>query len=196
MSVLSRLKVPCFRAGGVPTISDQDYRLTVSGMVEKEAAYTLQDVMAWPKSSVDARLTSVSGFSVRARWEGVVWRDFLTIAGADKGATHVNFISIGGGYGTTLSLEDLNHPRVLLVYAVEGEPLEREYGGPLRMVIPHLWGYKSAKWLGIMEFGRNMRGGYWEERGYSQDGRIEAGRTFDLNTGQLRPIGDGEVTDF
>ena len=71
---------------------------------------------------------------------------------------------MGGGYSTTVSLSDLDHPKVLLVYGLEGEALERAYGGPLRMVIPQLYGYQSAKWLSRIEIVDSMRGGYWEDR--------------------------------
>jgi DMSO/TMAO reductase YedYZ molybdopterin-dependent catalytic subunit len=65
------------------------------------------------------------------------------------------------------------------------------------MVIPHLYGYKSAKWLGTIEFCDSMRGGYWEDRGYSRSGIIEQGHTLDMNTGgQSVYISGGEVLDF
>jgi len=145
---------------------------------------------------VNARLTSVSGWSVRAVWQGVVWKDFLAQVQLKPEANHAAFISLGGGYETSLALKDLDHPRVLLCYAVEGEPLEPEYGGPLRMIVPHRYGYKSAKWLGRIEFIPGRRGGYWEDRGYTRDGLIEPGQTLDVNTGQRRPVAGGEVLDF
>jgi DMSO/TMAO reductase YedYZ molybdopterin-dependent catalytic subunit len=103
---------------------------------------------------------------------------------------------MGGGYSTTVSLSDLDHPKVLLVYGVEGEALERAYGGPLRMVIPQLYGYQSAKWLSRIEIVDSMRGGYWEDRGYSRSGIIEAGTTLDVNMGVRKPITGGEVVDL
>ena len=196
MSVLTQLKVPCFKAGGMATVANEDYRLVVSGLVEMDQEYSLKDIKSWPKSSVSARLTSVSGFSVRALWEGVLWKDFTQIASPRSKARYAQFLSIGSGYSTTVSLVDLNHPRVLLVYAVEGEVLEREYGGPLRMVIPHLYGYKSAKWLGSIRFVESMEGGYWEDRGYSREAVIEPGTTRDMNTGITRPVRGGEITEF
>jgi DMSO/TMAO reductase YedYZ molybdopterin-dependent catalytic subunit len=93
-------------------------------------------------------------------------------------------------------LKDLENPRVLLAYEVNGEPIELEYGGPLRMVIPNLWGYKSCKWLGRIDFMSHMEGGYWEDRGYTRSGIIEPGSTLDMNTKTRRPITGGEVTEF
>jgi DMSO/TMAO reductase YedYZ molybdopterin-dependent catalytic subunit len=196
MSILSRLKTPKFSAGGVPEVDESNFRLRVEGLVHPVLSVTLEEIKQWPKSAVSARLTSVSGFSVRATWEGVLCRDFVGLVHLLPGASHATFTSLGGGYSTTVSLSDLDHPRVLLVYGVEGEPLERAYGGPLRMVIPHLYGYKSAKWLSRIEMVDSMRGGYWEDRGYSRSGIIEAGTTLDVNTGVRKPISGGEVVDF
>ncbi|MEW5914650.1 MAG: molybdopterin-dependent oxidoreductase [Thermodesulfobacteriota bacterium] len=196
MSVLSRLGLPMFRAGGPPQVSDQDWRLSVDGLVAAPLSLTLAHIAALPQSEVSARLTSVSGFSVRALWQGVLWRDFLAAIKPQAQASHATFTSQGGGYQTTLSLETLDHPRVVLVTGVEGEPLEREYGGPLRMVIPHRWGYKSAKWLAGVTLGQGMQGGYWEDRGYTREGIIEPGYTLDVNTRTRRQIKGGEVTEF
>jgi len=196
MSVLSRLRPPVFKEGGMPEIDTAKYKLHVKGLVKEERSFTWQEIMDLPATKVDARLTSVSGWSVRATWEGVLWREFLRILRPENEASHATFSGSGGGYETTVSLVDLDHPRVLLVYGVEGEPLEREYGGPLRMVIPNLYGYKSCKWLETITLTDTMKGGYWEDRGYTQSGIIEPGFTLDVNTGTRRPISGGEVTEF
>ena len=196
MSLLTDLGMPVFRTGGVPEVADADWRLGVDGMVASPRVFTLDDLAACNQSQVDARLTSVSGFSVRALWRGVLWRDFLPLLDVLPSASHATFTSMGGGYTTTVSLTDLDHPRVMLVIAVGGQPLERDYGGPLRMFIPHLWGYKSAKWLGGITLGDAMLGGYWEDRGYPRQAPIEPGVTLDINTRTRRQIKGGEVTEF
>lgn len=197
MSVLARLGLPAFKAGGVPTVPDEQWRLEVAGLSDAPAVHTLADVAAWPQGQANARLTSVSGFSVRALWQGVAWADFLSVAAPRAQATHVTFFSHGGVYQTNVSLRDLARPHTMLCTAVDGEPLERLYGGPLRMVVPCLYGYKSAKWLVKIVFEDRARGGYWEDRGYSRSGIIEPGDTLDINTRQVRPIaGGGEVTEF
>ncbi len=196
MTLLTRLEVPVFSAGGMPELPDGSWRLDVGGLVERPQSFGLAQMRHMPQSEVDARLTSVSGFSVRARWQGVLWRDFWQRLEPLPAASHATFISYGGGYTTCVALSDLDHPRVLLCLAVDGEPLEREYGGPLRMMIPPLYGYKSAKWLARVELTDAMAGGYWEDRGYSRSGIIEPGHTMDLNTRTRRPIAGGEVTEF
>ena len=196
MSLLKDLGVPIFKAGGMPVIDLHTYILSVGGMVKKEQHFSWQEILAMPKNRVNCRLTSVSGWSVRADWEGIRWSDFLNQIFVDSKANHARFTSIGGGYRTTVDMEDLGNPRVLLAYGVNGGPIEPEYGGPLRIVIPNLWGYKSCKWLGKIEFIDQVEGGYWEDRGYTRSGIIEPGFTLDLNTKTQRPIKGGEVVEF
>jgi DMSO/TMAO reductase YedYZ molybdopterin-dependent catalytic subunit len=196
MSLLKDLRVPVFKVGGMPVIDLSTYVLQVGGLLKEERRFSWREILAMPKSRVDCRLTSVSGWSVRADWEGIKWSDFLKEVEPLSGAEHVRFTSVGGGYTTAVSSKDLEKPRVLLAYSVNGDPIEPEYGGPLRMVIPNLWGYKSCKWLWKIEFIDQMEGGYWEDRGYTRSGVIEPGTTLDINTRNQKPIKGGEVTEF
>ncbi len=196
MTVLKDLDTPVFAAEGVPPeASEPGWRLRVDGLVEHEAALGLDELRELGEVTVSSRVTSVSGFSVRADWNGVLWRTFIEAHPPLAGAEQVVFRSIAG-YDSNAALDQLDHPRVMLAWSVGGEPLEPEYGGPLRMVIPHLWGYKSCKWLARITFTDRVRPGYWESRGYSVSGEIEPGTTRDVNTGERRRIRGGEVTEF
>jgi DMSO/TMAO reductase YedYZ molybdopterin-dependent catalytic subunit len=196
MSILKDLDVPIFKAGGMPAIDLKNYVLLVGGLVKEKRSFSWKDILAMPKSRVNSRLTSVSGWSVRADWEGIRWDDFVRQISFDPEANYVRFSTVGGSYTTVVSIKDLKNPRVLLAYGVNGDWIEPEYGGPLRMVIPNLWGYKSCKWLGEIDFIDQMEGGYWEDRGYTRSGIIEPGFTFDINTKTRRPIKGGEITEF
>jgi len=196
MSVLKDLGVPIFKAGGMPAIDLSTFVLSVGGLIKEKRLFSWQDILTMPKSKVNSRLTSVSGWSVRADWEGIKWDDFLRQLSLDPEGNYVRFSTVGGSYTTVVGLKDLENPRVLLAYGVNGGWIEPEYGGPLRMVIPNLWGYKSCKWLGVINFIDQMGGGYWEDRGYTRSGIIEPGFTFDINTKTRRPIPGGEVTEF
>jgi len=196
MSILNDLGVPIFKAGGMPTIDLVTYVLSAGGMVKEKRLFSWQDILAMPKSRVNCRLTSVSGWSVRADWEGIKWNDFLQEISVHAGANDVRFSTVGRSYTTVVSAIDLENPRALLVYGVNGDRIEPDYGGPLRMVIPNLWGYKSCKWLGEIDFIDQMEGGYWEDRGYTRSGIIEPGLTLDINTKTRRPIKGGEITEF
>jgi DMSO/TMAO reductase YedYZ molybdopterin-dependent catalytic subunit len=195
MGILSDLRMPVFTAGGMQEIDPATHKLKVGGLAG-EIEFSLGEIKSWPMTTADARLTSVSGFSVRAKWQGAAWREFMQHVEPKPEASHATFTSAGGGYQTTVSLADLDHPRVLLCYAVADLPLEPTYGGPLRMFIPHLWGYKSAKWLAAIEFTDRMHGGYWEDRGYPREAPIQPGTTLDINTRERRKITGGEVTEF
>lgn len=195
MTVLKRLGTPVFYSEGMPKVDSTSYQLTVDGLVQEVRVFTLDIVKAMPKSVVDARLTSVSGWSVRAKWEGVLFSDFLKEIATREGASHATFTSLGN-YQSTVAISNLIHPHVLLVYAVEGEELETEYGGPLRMIIPQLWGYKSVKGLARITFTDRMLGGYWEDRGYPRDAEIKPRKILDINTKTKRVIKSGEVTEF
>lgn len=195
MSMLTRLKTPVFDAEGVTHSEEKTFLLNIRGLVENERNFSLEEIKKMPFTRLDARLTSVSGWSVRTNWDGVLWQDFQQNIALLPGADFATFSSIGG-YSTTVPLSDLKD-RVMLVYAIDGEHLERQYGGPLRLLVPHLWGYKSCKWLSEIAFGETDIGGYWEDRGYTRSGRIEAGTTLDINTRVKRTIkGGGEVTEF
>jgi len=196
MSILKDLDVPIFKAGGMPAIDLTNYVLLVGGLVKEKRSFSWKDILAMPKSRVNSRLTSVSGWSVRADWEGIKWGDFVRQIAFDPEANCVRFSTVGGSYRTVVSIKDLENPRVLLAYGVNGDWIEPEYGGPLRMVIPNLWGYKSCKWLGEIDFIDQMEGGYWEDRGYTRSGIIEPGFAFDINTKTRRPIKGGEITEF
>src|SRR4030042_2285263 len=188
MSILKDLGVPVFKAGGMPMIDLKTYRLSVGGLVEEVRHLLWEEILRLPKSVINCRLASGSGGSVRADWEGIRWEDFLEEVSLDQGADHVRFPSVGGGYTTVVRCKDLENPRVLLALGVNGEPIETEYGEPLRMVIPNFWGYKSCKWLERIDFIGQMEGGYWEDRGYDRSGAIEPGVTLDMNTRTKRSI--------
>jgi DMSO/TMAO reductase YedYZ molybdopterin-dependent catalytic subunit len=195
MTLMKKLNVPVFYAEGIPKYDLDKWTVRVEGLVETPHIYTFAQVLGWQQSTVDARLTSVSGWSVRLPWQGTLWRDFLPIAKPLPTATHVTFVSMGG-YESNCPLAKLDHPRVLLCHSIDGERLEREYGAPLRMIVPNLWGYKSVKGLARIIFVSHEEGGFWEDRGYTRNAEIEPGITLDINTGKRRPIQGGEVIEF
>jgi DMSO/TMAO reductase YedYZ molybdopterin-dependent catalytic subunit len=195
MSKLQEMQTPIFAAEGVLDVTTDDFRLIVGGLIDTPKIFTWNEFCRLPSSRINARLTSVSGWSVRVNWDGIAWSDFLANVSLQSSATHVTFTSYGD-YDTTVSLKDLENPRVVLAWGVDGEPLEPEYGGPLRIVIPNLWGYKSCKWIAKIDFVEGMQGGYWEDRGYTRSGIIEPGETFDVNTKTWRHIKGGEVLEF
>lgn len=196
MSVLKQMKTPVFAAEGILRLDRGAFRLAVTGLADGDRAFSLAELKAnFPSSTVNTRLTSVSGWSVRADWDGILWQDFITAIKPSSSARYA-FLASAGDYTTCILLSDLGASQAMLVWGVGGEALEDEYGGPLRMIVPNLWGYKSCKWLTKIAFTDKYVTGYWELRGYTHRGDIEPGETFDVNSQKYRPIKGGEVTEF
>ena len=118
--------------------------------------------MALPKSIADARLTSVTRWSVCGEWGGVRLGDLLADAGIKPEATHVQFLSYRKIYSTCIPLDVALQERTLLAYEFDGEPLDADYGGPVRAFCPYLWGYKSAKSVVAVTLEDRSIPGYWE----------------------------------
>ena len=198
MSRLKALRTPIFWAEGHPgKLNRESWVIEVSGLCANPKTFTWQELIALPKSIADARLTSVTRFSVRGRWGGVKVADLLDAVQADSGSRYVRFWSYRMIYDTTIPIGVALRERTLLAYEFDGEPLEEDYGGPVRGFCPYLWGYKSAKSVVKVELMDHYLSGFWEQKGYPDDALIEAGKVRDMNQGgRPRPIPDGEVIRF
>ena len=191
-------KWPIFDAEKANEIDAEKYRLQIDGLVEEPFEMSLEEIKALPRAVKNLRLTSVSGWSVRADWEGVVFSDVLAKIKRKPGAAFANFHSKGGKdkYTSCVAMKDLTLPNTMLVYGANGRALRHEEGAPVRMLIPHLWGYKGVKWLVRIEFTDKTVEGYWETRGYPNEAPIQPGSIFDVNSRQKRQISGGEITEF
>jgi DMSO/TMAO reductase YedYZ molybdopterin-dependent catalytic subunit len=197
MSRLKDLRTPIFWAEGHPGPLDREkWEIKVDGLCKKPGTLTWPDLRSMPKTIVDARLTSVTRFSVRGLWGGVRITDIMDTCDMDPAVKYVRFWSYKQIYDTTIPVEIARKEKMLLAYEFDGEYLEEDYGGPVRVFCPYLWGYKSAKSAVKVEFTDKYVSGYWEVRGYSDEAHIEAGRIRDLNSGRTRSIPDGEVLRF
>ncbi|MBN1487570.1 MAG: molybdopterin-dependent oxidoreductase [Anaerolineae bacterium] len=197
MSKLKELNTPIFWAEGHPGELDAaTWQVEVTGLVKEPRTFSYADLLALPKTVVNARLTSVTRWSVFGAWGGVHFRDLLDVVGVDPKAAYVEFFSYRKIYTTAIPLEVALRERTLLAYEFEGEPLEEDYGGPVRNFCPYLWGYKSAKSVVRVQLLDRPSRGYWEVRGYPDAAQILAGRMLDINTRRWRQIPDGEVIKF
>jgi len=198
VSRLKELRTPVFWAEGHPgNLNREDWVVEVSSLCTKPRTFTWQELIALPKSIADARLTSVTRFSVRGRWGGVKVADLLNAVQADPAAKYVRFWSFRMIYDTSIPMEVALRERTLLAYKFDGEYLEEDYGGPVRGFSPYLWGYKSAKSVVKVELMDRYISGFWEQRGYPDEALITAGKVRDMNLdGRLRPIPKGEVIRF
>ena len=115
----------------------------------------------------------------------------------DTSCRFVRFWSVGEIYDTSIPLDIAQLPKSLLAWEFDRELLTEDYGGPLRAFIPYLWGYKSAKSVVKIELMEYYAPGFWEMRGYTDSGEIEAGPCRDINDeGRIKMIPAGEVVEF
>jgi len=198
MSRLKELKTPVFWVEGHPGKLDREgWKIEVIGLCSNPVIFSWQELSTLPKDVADARLTSVTRFSVRGRWGGVALSRILELVKPDKAVQSVRFWSWKNIYDTSIPIEVALRERMLLAYEFDGELLEEDYGGPVRIFCPYLWGYKSAKSVVKIELMDHYVSGFWEKRGYTDDGLITAGKVRDMNEGgRVRPIPDGEVINF
>jgi DMSO/TMAO reductase YedYZ molybdopterin-dependent catalytic subunit len=198
MSRLKELRTPVFWAEGHPGKLDREgWKIEVGGLCKRPTTFSWQELCAMPKRVADARLTSVTRFSVRGRWGGVKLADIMGLVGAEPHVGYVRFWSIREVYDTAIPIAVALKERMLLAYEFDGDYLEEDYGGPVRIFCPYLWGYKSAKSVVRIELSDHYVPGFWEQRGYTDEAYIEAGKVRDMNEGgRVRPIPAGEVIKF
>jgi DMSO/TMAO reductase YedYZ molybdopterin-dependent catalytic subunit len=197
VSKLKDMGAPIMWAEGHPgELQAKGWEVDVDGLVDNPATLTYEAIRALPKTVVDARLTSVSGFTIGGAWSGVRLDDIFSVVRPQPKASHVQFVSYRKIYTTSIPLEVARRGRTLLAYAFEGEPLEADYGGPVRIFCPYLWGYKSAKSVIAINLVDRSIPGFWETRGYPESAQIKPRRIYDVNSGRWRRIPGGEVTGF
>ncbi len=198
MSRLKELRTPVFWAEGHPgKLNREEWVIEVNGLCANPRAFTWKELIALPKSIADARLTSVTRFSVRGKWGGLKISDLLNAVQSAPQIQFVRFWSYRMIYDTSIPIKVALGERSLLAYEFDGEFLDEDYGGPVRAFCPYLWGYKSAKSVVKIELMDRYVSGFWEQRGYPDDALITAGKVRDMNQGgRLRPIPNGEVIRF
>ncbi len=161
---------PVLTYGGTPRIDVAKWRLRLFGAVEEEKEFTWEEFLALPKVTVNSDVHCVTAWSkLDNQWEGVAFKELVRRVRLTPDANAV-MAHCYGGYATNILLEDLMRDDVLLAYRHNGQELPPEHGGPLRLVVPHLYFWKSAKWLRGVEFLDRDRPGFWEMYGYHMRG--------------------------
>jgi DMSO/TMAO reductase YedYZ molybdopterin-dependent catalytic subunit len=154
----------------VPNRSTANYRLTVSGLVDRPGTLTLDDLRRPPQTSLTRDFQCVTGWRVaKVAWSGVALPDLLDAVGVRADARAVRFTSFDGTYTESLTLAQARRRDVLVATRMLGGPVTREHGGPVRLYVAPMYGYKSLKWLGGIELTDSVHRGYWEQRGYDVD---------------------------
>jgi DMSO/TMAO reductase YedYZ molybdopterin-dependent catalytic subunit len=161
---------PVLHAGSVMYVDKTEWKLSFSGLVSPLSTLDYAALLALPPTNQICDIHCVTGWSqLDTRWRGVKLVDLLKDFSADPKAQHV-VVHATGGWTTNLPLEELIRDDVLLAYEYEGRPISAEHGGPVRLVVPRLYFWKSAKWIRGIEFTERERLGYWERLGYHRLG--------------------------
>lgn len=161
---------PVLDLGVQPQVPIEEWKLTVDGLVENPITWSWEDFRAQPQVQEVSDIHCVTAWSrYDNHWEGVPTRHLLGLVQPKPEARHVLFQSYDG-YTTNVRLEVFADDDVLLAYSWEGKPLTREHGGPVRVVIPKWYFWKSPKWVRHIRFVAEDRPGFWEVRGYHNEG--------------------------
>ena len=161
-----------YSALGEPEIRAEDWRLKVHGLVERPAVMTLAEVEKMPQTQLTRDFQCVTKWSIKdVEWEGVRLIEIGKLVGVKPEARWVVF-RCADGYATPVPLEDAMSDEALIALRMNGVPIPRPQGYPARPFIPHLYGWKSAKWLVEIEFAPSYADGYWEKFGYHERGNI------------------------
>lgn len=161
---------PVLDLGRQPLLDRRDWSLTVGGQVERRLNWGWADLARQRMVRMASDIHCVTGWSTYDnRWTGVSTRQIMDLVRPTERARFVILKSFDG-YGTYVTIEDFFQPDALLATHWNGVPLTREHGAPVRLVMPHLYFWKSAKWLRHIWFTDQPAPGYWEARGYHYRG--------------------------
>ncbi|OCJ10252.1 molybdopterin-binding protein [Rhizobium sp. AC44/96] len=157
---------PVLDLGQQPTVSVDSWRLEVRGLVETPLDLNWTAFQELDQSTRVSDIHCVTTWSrYDNQWQGVSTRDLLDLAMPKANASHVMLTSYDG-YTTNLPLADFAAEDAILATSWEGQPLSRDHGGPMRLVVPHLYFWKSAKWLRRIDLLAADAAGFWEQNGY------------------------------
>jgi len=161
---------PVLDLGVQPNILLDKWQLSVGGLVAKPMKFDWNDFLNLPQTESVSDIHCVTAWSrYDNRWAGVLVRDLLSLVKPHADARHVVLQSYDG-YATNVTLEHFSAPDAILAHRWEGAPITREHGGPVRLILPRWYLWKSAKWIKHISFLDRDAPGYWEVRGYHNEG--------------------------
>jgi DMSO/TMAO reductase YedYZ molybdopterin-dependent catalytic subunit len=163
-------RFPVLHVGDVPTYAPGEWNLTVNGLVDKPFTLSFEELTALPSVTLTTDIHCVTKWSkFDTVWRGVKLKDLLDMAGVQPDATHV-MGHAEYGYTANLPMEDALRDESMVVWEYEGEAIEPIHGGPVRLLVPNLYFWKSPKWLRGIELMNADKPGFWERNGYHMYG--------------------------
>jgi len=159
--------------GSLPSRSTADWRLDVGGLVGAPYSVGYDELLAMPAVELTKDFQCVTGWRVPdVKWKGVRLADVLDRARPQPGATALRFESFDGAYTESLTLDQARRSDVIVAYQLDGKPISSAHGGPVRLYVAPMYGYKSLKWLQRISLVEKVQPGYWENNGYDVDAWI------------------------
>ncbi len=173
--------------GEYPVISESQYQLEVTGLVDRPMTFSFADLQSMPMTHMVKAFQCVTGWRVpNVEWQGVRLSHILELVGVQPTAVAVSFESYDGADTESLTLEQAHLPDVIVAYQMLGESITVDHGGPVRLYVAPMFGYKSLKWLSAIRVVDQVEPGYWEQNGYPTNGWLDG------STGPTNP--DPELT--
>ena len=161
---------PVLTAEATPRLSTDTWTFTVEGLAEQKVSWTWAEMMALPRSEFMGDIHCVTTWSkLGVRFSGVSVDTLLEAARPQPSASYVLATS-HTGYTTNLPLDDVTGGKAWVVWEYDGQPLARDHGGPARLLVPHLYFWKSAKWVRGLDLREHDAPGFWENYGYHMYG--------------------------
>lgn len=154
----------------MPAFDPETWRLDVGGLVERKVSLTYERLRALPRAEQVSSFHCVTGWTVQnVHWAGVRLVDVFDLVRPRPDTGALEFVSDEQPYVDYLTMQEALLPDVMLAYEMDGKPLPREHGAPLRLIVPEMYGYKNVKWLGAINLVPHSANGYWEQLGYDRD---------------------------
>jgi DMSO/TMAO reductase YedYZ molybdopterin-dependent catalytic subunit len=161
---------PVLSAGPAPRVAVEDWTFTLKVGPRPVKVWSWTEFNALPRSTMTRDIHCVTAWSkLDTSWEGILVDDILADAGL-RAPTDFLLAHSFDGYSTNVPLADLAAGKAMIALNYEGEPLSRDHGGPARLLVPHLYFWKSAKWVSGLQFTEHDEAGVWELRGYHMYG--------------------------
>lgn len=157
-----------------PSISRQRYRLAVTGLVDHPTIFTIDDLEAMPVTTFKKTFQCVTGWKVPdVEWRGVQLSQILKVVGVQPGAVALTFESYDRADTESLTIDQAYLPDVIVAHQMLGAPITTEHGGPMRLYVAPMFGYKSLKWLSGIRVVDQVEPGFWEQNGYPVNGWLD-----------------------
>ncbi|KQO18470.1 molybdopterin-dependent oxidoreductase [Paenibacillus sp. Leaf72] len=154
----------------IPKFDNSNWSFTIDGLVDQRLQWNWEQFVALKRTVQVSDFHCVTGWSVyNNTWEGIPLKELLKAAGVQTKARTVKFYSGDGVYTDTLTLEQADMDDVMVAVMHDGKPIPSDLGGPVKLIVPKMYAYKSVKWLNRIELIEGEHVGYWEQRGYAND---------------------------